>query len=72
MAQGGGGFVGSVGVPTTALDAGYAGATTDTGHVGSSGSFGMKPGGGGPDVGLQTDFGWRSEHMMVRQIKMFM
>jgi hypothetical protein len=43
---------------------GYVGATTDTGHKGSSGSFGMlKP--GVPDVGLQTDFGWRSEHMMA-------
>eukprot|EP00040_Diaphanoeca_grandis_P020936 m.111350 g.111350 ORF g.111350 m.111350 type:complete len:615 (-) comp28115_c0_seq1:975-2819(-) len=64
MALGGGGFVGSVGEPTSAVSIGYAGATTDTGHKGSSGSFGMlKP--GEPDVGLQTDFGWRSEHMMA-------
>jgi hypothetical protein len=64
MALGGGGFVGSVGEPTQAVQAGYAGATTDTGHKGSSGSFGMlKP--GLPDVQLQTDFGWRSEHMMA-------
>ena len=64
MALGGGGFVGSVGEPTQAVQAGYAGATTDTGHKGSSGSFGMlKP--GVPDVQLQTDFGWRSEHMMA-------
>jgi hypothetical protein len=56
--------VGSVGEPTGAVTAGYAGATTDTGHVGSSGSFGMlRP--GVPDTQLQTDFGWRSEHMMA-------
>ncbi len=34
----------------------YVGVTTDTGHKGSSGSFGMlSP--GVPDVGLQTDSG---------------
>ena len=64
MALGGGGFVGSVAEPLAAVNSGYAGATTDTGHKGSSGSFGMlKP--GVPDVGLRTDFGWRSEHMMA-------
>jgi hypothetical protein len=64
MALGGGGFVGSVDKPTNAVTNGYAGATTDTGHVGSSGSFGMlKP--GVPNIGLQIDFGWRSEHMMA-------
>ena len=64
MALGGGGFVGSVGEPTQAVKAGFAGATTDTGHKGSSGSFGMlRP--GVPDVQLQTDFGWRSEQMMA-------
>ena len=64
MALGGGGFVGSVGEPTQAVKAGFAGATTDTGHQGSSGSFGMlRP--GVPDVQLQTDFGWRSEQMMA-------
>lgn len=53
--------MGSVSVPTAGA---YVGARTDTGHKGSSGSFGMlKP--GVPDVGLQTDFGWRSEHMMA-------
>eukprot|EP01050_Picozoa_sp_SAG11_P013505 SAG11_NODE_1581_length_4648_cov_3.265993_5_plen_295_part_00 len=63
-ALGGGGFVGSVGAPTKAVLAGYAGATTDTGHKGSSGSFGMlEP--GKPNVQLQLDFGWRSEHMMA-------
>jgi hypothetical protein len=64
MALGGGGFVGSVSAPTKAVQAGYAGATTDTGHKGSSGSFGMlSP--GVPDALLRTDFGWRSEHMMA-------
>ena len=64
MALGGGGFVGSVSEPTDAVKYGYAGATTDTGHEGSSGSFGMlEP--GKPDEGLQIDFGWRSEHMMA-------
>eukprot|EP01043_Picozoa_sp_COSAG02_P043977 COSAG02_NODE_3876_length_6103_cov_2.989007_9_plen_192_part_00 len=64
MALGGGGFVGSVSAPTKAVQAGYAGATTDTGHKGSSGSFGMlSP--GVPDAQLRTDFGWRSEHMMA-------
>ena len=64
MALGGGGFVGSVSAPTNAVKWGYAGATTDTGHKGSSGSFGMLTP-GKPDMGLQTDFGWRSEHMMA-------
>eukprot|EP01043_Picozoa_sp_COSAG02_P060636 COSAG02_NODE_7965_length_2768_cov_45.347321_2_plen_348_part_00 len=64
MALGGGGFVGSVGEPTKAVQQGYVGATTDTGHKGSSGSFGMlQP--GVPNIQLQTDFGWRSEHMMA-------
>lgn len=52
VALGGGGFVGSVGAPTKAVQRGYAGATTDTGHKGSSGSFGMlSP--GVPNVQLQ-------------------
>jgi hypothetical protein len=64
MALGGGGFVGSVSAPDKAVDLGYAGATTDTGHRGSSGSFGMQKK-GVANVGLQEDFGWRSEHMMA-------
>jgi hypothetical protein len=68
MAQGGGGFVGSVSAPTTAVQLGYAGATTDTGHVGSSGSFGMRAnpetGAAEADARLQEDFGFRSEHLM--------
>ena len=64
MALGGGGFVGSVSEPTAAVKYGYAGATTDTGHKGSSGSFGMlRP--GVPDMQLRVDFGWRSEHHMA-------
>eukprot|EP00966_Prymnesium_polylepis_P226215 5232815-Prymnesium_polylepis.1 len=64
MSLGGGGFAGWVGAPKAAVLAGYAGAMTDTGHVGSSGSFGMlSP--GVPNEQLRIDFGWRSEHMMA-------
>ena len=64
MAEGGGGFAGSVSTPVGAVSNGYAGATTDTGHAGSSGSFGMlKP--GVPNMPGRVDFGWRSEHMMA-------
>src|SRR5438477_11485402 len=38
---GGGGYAGSVSAPTAAVNGGYAGATTDTGHTGGDGSFGM-------------------------------
>jgi hypothetical protein len=70
---GGGGYAGSVSAPTAAVQAGYAGATTDTGHVGGSGSFGCvnncagnsasNP--GEPDIPLQVDFASRSEHLMA-------
>ena len=40
---GGGGFVGSVGGVTGATNFGYAGSSTDTGHVGSSGAFALNP-----------------------------
>jgi hypothetical protein len=62
-------------VPTGALVDGYAGATTDTGHAGGpprfppflsilDGSFGMlSP--GVPNVPLQIDFAYRSEHLMA-------
>ena len=64
MAIGGGGFAGSVSAPTGAILAGFAGATTDTGHKGSDGSFGMlRP--GEPNLERQADFGWRSEHCMA-------
>jgi len=70
---GGGGYVGSNTLPTAAVLAGYAGATTDTGHVGGrpdlpvpllDGSFGMAAP-GTPNVAAQVDFAWRSEHLMA-------
>jgi hypothetical protein len=74
---GGGVYAGTAAltVPTSALLDGYAGATTDTGHAGGpprfppflsflDGSFGMlSP--GVPNVPLQIDFAYRSEHMMA-------
>jgi hypothetical protein len=70
---GGGGYAGSVAAPTAAVQAGYAAATTDTGHVGGrpdlpipplDGSFGMlEP--GAPNTPLQIDFAYRSEHLMA-------
>ncbi len=46
-----------------ALKAGYAGASTDTGHVGGSGRFAL-----GHQEKLE-DFGWRSEHEMTVKAK---
>ena len=66
---GGGVYAGTVNVPAEALRAGYAAATTDTGHEGGrsgalNGSFGMlRP--GAPDIALQKDFAFRSEHLMA-------
>jgi hypothetical protein len=70
---GGGGYAGTVSAPVSAVQAGYAGATTDTGHVGGSGTFGCvndcvgnsasNP--GQPDIPLQIDFANRSEHLMA-------
>lgn len=60
---GGGVYAGAATVPTEALLAGYAAATTDTGHATNalSGAFGMlKP--GEPNVTLQRDFATRSLH----------
>jgi hypothetical protein len=72
MALGGGGFVGSVGdgdIGSKAVQHGYVGAATDTGHEGGDGSFGMqcdaKTAECGPNTALQEDFGWRSEHLMA-------
>jgi len=63
---GGGGYAGAVSVPTNALLGGYAGATTDTGHTGSDGSFGMTTTPPfGPNTPLQVDFAYRSEHLMA-------
>jgi hypothetical protein len=39
---GGGGYAGTVGPPAAAVQGGYIGITTDTGHKGSDGTFGMK------------------------------
>ena len=46
-----------------AVKAGYAGASTDTGHVGGSGSFALEH----PEQLI--DFGWRSEHEMTLKAK---
>jgi hypothetical protein len=67
---GGGVYAGSVAPPNQAVAAGYAAATTDTGHAGKGpfaagdGSFGMlEP--GKPNTELQIDFAYRSEHLMA-------
>ena len=67
QSEGGGGYAGSVNVPVRAIEAGYIGVQTDTGHTGGSGSFGMLTPvpNGAPDVQLQTDFAYRSEHLMA-------
>ena len=67
QSEGGGGYAGSVGVATGSIAAGYIGIQTDTGHVGGSGTFGMLTPvpDGAPDVQLQTDFAYRSEHLMA-------
>jgi hypothetical protein len=62
---GGGGYAGRASVPNNALAAGFAAATTDTGHTTQvGGSFGMlEP--GKPNTQLQIDFAYRSEHLMA-------
>ncbi len=61
---GGGGYAGTVNAPNQAIGAGYAAATTDTGHSGFGGNFGMlEP--GKPNEQLQIDFAYRSEHLMA-------
>ncbi len=63
---GGGAYAGAASVPTAALRDGYAAATTDTGHAAGAvdGSFGMLAP-GKPNVELQKDFAYRSEHLMA-------
>jgi len=61
---GGGGYAGNVAVPNAAIVGGYVGVTTDTGHAGGDGSFGMKAP-GQPNTALQIDFAYRSEHLMA-------
>ncbi|HEX2542440.1 MAG TPA: tannase/feruloyl esterase family alpha/beta hydrolase [Caldimonas sp.] len=67
QSEGGGGYAGSVNVPNNAVSAGYVGIQTDTGHTGGSGTFGMLTPvpNGAPDVQLQSDFAFRSEHLMA-------
>jgi hypothetical protein len=67
QSEGGGGYAGSVGIATASVAGGYIGIQTDTGHTGGSGSFGMLTPvpNGAPDVQLQSDFAFRSEHLMA-------
>lgn len=62
---GNGGWAGVISYPAlaNALREGYAAASTDTGHVGGSGSFAL-----GHQEKL-IDFGWRSEHEMTVKAK---
>ena len=62
---GNGGWAGviSYSAMAEAVKAGYASASTDTGHVGGSGSFALDH----PEQLI--DFGWRSEHEMTLKAK---
>src|SRR5262245_62534995 len=68
--EGGGGYAGSIsyGGLATGIRAGYATASTDTGHVGSSGAFALNPDGTLND-GLIHDFAERSLHELVLKAK---
>ena len=65
QAVGNGAFNGAIGYAAmmTALRAGYATTSTDTGHVGGSGEFAL----GHPEKII--DFGYRSEHEMTVKAK---
>ncbi|HSP66158.1 MAG TPA: tannase/feruloyl esterase family alpha/beta hydrolase [Bryobacteraceae bacterium] len=65
QAVGNGGWAGviSYSALAEALKAGYASVSTDTGHVGGSGSFALEH----PEK--LTDFSWRSEHEMTLKAK---
>jgi hypothetical protein len=67
QSEGGGGYAGSVNVPVNSINGGYIGVQTDTGHTGSTGSFGMATPvpNGTPNTQLQIDFAYRSEHLMA-------
>jgi pimeloyl-ACP methyl ester carboxylesterase len=67
---GGGGYAGSIsyGAMAAALRAGYATASTDTGHVGGSGTFALNAD-GTLNWGLIDDFARRSLHEMVLKAK---
>ncbi len=68
LMEGGGGFVGSVnsGGMTNAVHEGYASASTDTGHTGGSGSFGL----GHPEK--IVDFAYRAVHETAVKAKALM
>jgi feruloyl esterase len=65
QAVGNGGWAGviSYGAMAEAIRAGYASASTDTGHVGGGGAFAL----GHPEKLI--DFSWRSEHEMTVKAK---
>jgi feruloyl esterase len=65
QAVGNGGWAGIISYPALAdaVKEGYASASTDTGHVGGSGSFALDH----PEKLI--DFGWRSEHEMTVKAK---
>ncbi len=65
QAVGNGGWAGviSYSALADAINTGYAGASTDTGHVGGSGSFALEH----PEKLI--DFGWRSQHEMTVKAK---
>jgi len=73
QSEGGGGYAGSVGIPTGSIAAGYVGVQTDTGHTGGSGTFGClndcagatQANPGSMDKQRQVDFAYRSEHLMA-------
>jgi feruloyl esterase len=65
QAVGNGGWAGAISYPAmaSAIRAGYASASTDTGHVGGRGTFAL----GHPEKLI--DFAWRSEHEMTETAK---
>jgi Tannase and feruloyl esterase len=73
QSEGGGGYAGSVGIPTGSISTGYIGVQTDTGHTGGSGTFGCinncagatQANPGSMDKQAQSDFAYRSEHLMA-------
>jgi hypothetical protein len=70
QAVGGGGFVGSLPDVGPAIAAGYAAASTDTGHVGTEidGHF-VRNTDGSFNTGLAEDFAYRSNHEMTVKAK---
>jgi Tannase and feruloyl esterase len=65
---GGGGYAGTISSLVPALNAGYAAASTDTGHVGGSGTFVLNPD-DSLNFGLAVDFSTRSLHELALQTK---